>query len=70
MMSDKVKEAFRKCDEFIENSTPQELEEYEKSLNIDYEKYDKDPQHIPLNTPEDVIVFLSSMQDRSHKEIK
>lgn len=42
--------------------TPEELQEYEKSLNLDYESY--------YRTPEQVIEDLSSMQDVSSKSIK
>lgn len=37
--SDAIKEAFKKCEEFIENSTPEELQEYEKSLGINPDDY-------------------------------
>lgn len=39
MMSKNVEDAFEKCFEFIDNSTPEELLEYEKSLGLNPEDY-------------------------------
>jgi hypothetical protein len=34
-----VEEAFKQCEEFIENSTPEELQSYEDSLGINPDDY-------------------------------
>lgn len=61
-MNDVIKQGFIDCEKFIDEHTPQELQEYEKSLNLDYESY--------YRTPEQVIEDLSSIQDVSSKSIK
>ena len=43
-MNDKIKQAFEECEKFIDEHTPEELREYEKSLNLDYESYYKTPK--------------------------
>lgn len=61
-MNDVIKQGFIDCEKFIDEHTPEELQEYEKSLNLDYKSY--------YRTPEQVIEDLSSMQDVSSKSIK
>ena len=45
MISKKVKQAFEECERFIDECTPEELLEYEKSLNIDPEDYESEIFH-------------------------
>ena len=40
-MDAKLKEVFKDCEKFIDEHTPEELIEYEKSLNLDYDAYNK-----------------------------
>ncbi len=58
---DKVKQAFIDCEKFIDEHTPEELREYEKSLNLDYESY---------RTPEQVAEDLVSITDSPTKGLK
>ena len=37
-----IEQKLKECEEFIENSTTEELIEYHKSLNINYEDYKED----------------------------
>ena len=39
MMNERILKAFEECERFIDEHTPEELVEYEESLNLDYEKY-------------------------------
>lgn len=39
MFSEKIRKVFEECEDFIDNHTPEELDEYEKSLNLDYGSY-------------------------------
>lgn len=41
-MNDKIKQAFEECEKFINECTPEELREYEKNLNLDYDSYYSD----------------------------
>lgn len=41
-MNDKIKQAFEDCEKFIDEHTPEELREYEKNLNLDYDSYYSD----------------------------
>lgn len=45
MISDKVKQAFEECSRFIDECIPEELLEYEKSLNIDLKDYESEILH-------------------------
>lgn len=38
-MSENVKKAFEECRKFLDEITPEELEEYERNLNLDYQSY-------------------------------
>lgn len=38
-MNERVKKAFEECNKFIDEHTSEELIEYEKSLNLDYDSY-------------------------------
>ena len=38
-MDQRIEEIFKRCEEFIDSSTPEELAAYEESLNLDYEDY-------------------------------
>ena len=49
-MNDKIKQAFEECEKFIDEHTPEELREYEKSLNLDYEWYYGTPEQENKNT--------------------
>lgn len=40
-MNDKLKQAFKECEKFIGEHTPEELREYEKSLNLNYDLYNQ-----------------------------
>lgn len=40
-----VKQAFEECERFIDECTPEELLEYEKSLNIDPKDYESEILH-------------------------
>lgn len=39
MFNEKIRKAFEECEAFIDAHTPQELNEYEKSLELDYDRY-------------------------------
>ncbi len=39
MFSSEIKRAFEECEAFIKNHTPEELEEYESRLKLDYDRY-------------------------------
>ena len=38
-MDDRIRRAFEECNKFIDEHTSEELKEYEKSLNLDYDSY-------------------------------
>ena len=38
-MDDRIRKAFEECNKFIDEHTSEELIEYEKSLNLDYDSY-------------------------------
>lgn len=38
-MDERMKEILDKCEELIDNATPEDLEKYEESLNINYDDY-------------------------------
>lgn len=38
-MDDRIRKAFEECNKFIDEHTSEELKEYEKSLNLDYDSY-------------------------------
>ena len=40
-MNERVKKAFEECNKFIDEHTSEELIEYEKSLNLDYDFYNQ-----------------------------
>ena len=40
MFDERIKKAFEECEAFIDVCTPEELREYERSLELDYENYD------------------------------
>lgn len=58
---DKIKQAFEEREKFIDKCTPEELQKYEDSLNLDYDSY---------RTPEEVVKSLPCMQDMSNESIK
>lgn len=39
MFNEKIRKAFEECEAFIDAHTPQELTEYEKSLDLEYDRY-------------------------------
>lgn len=41
-MNEEIKRAFEECSRFIDESTPEELEEYERSLNLNISDYKDD----------------------------
>lgn len=38
-MDDRIRKALEECNKFIDEHTSEELKEYEKSLNLDYDSY-------------------------------
>lgn len=72
MMSKNIEDAFKKCFEFIDNSTPEELLEYEKGLRLnpeDYkdsitlEEYSKRLNRLPVIKAKDSKQFIKEFNE-------
>ena len=62
MMNMKIEEAFKKCHEFIESHTPEELAEYEESLGLNPDDYKDGITFDDLKVGEDGIVRLEILE--------